>query len=31
MSTDIKPRIRVSQGIRRGDVVEIKTLITHPM
>lgn len=31
MSTDIKPRIRVPQGIRRGDVVEIKTLITHPM
>lgn len=31
MSTDIKPRIRVPQGIKRGDVVEIKTLITHPM
>ncbi len=31
MSTDIKPRIRVPQSIKRGDVVEIKTLITHPM
>lgn len=31
MTSDIKPRIRVPQGIKRGDVVEIKTLITHPM
>lgn len=31
MSADIKRRIRIPQGIKRGDVVEIKTLITHPM
>lgn len=31
MSTDLKPRIRVPQGAKRGDVIEIKTLITHPM
>lgn len=31
MSMNIQPRIRVPQGIKRGDVVEIKTMITHPM
>ncbi|PJI38011.1 thiosulfate oxidation carrier complex protein SoxZ [Ferrovibrio sp.] len=31
MSTDIRPRIRIPQGIQRGDVIEIKTMISHPM
>lgn len=31
MATDIKPRVRLPQGIKKGDVVEIKTLVTHPM
>jgi len=31
MSDDIKPRLRVPTSAKKGDVVEIKTLITHPM
>lgn len=31
MADDIKPRIRIPQNPRKGDVLEIKTLITHPM
>ncbi len=31
MSNDIKPRLRVPEKAKKGDVVEIKTLITHPM
>lgn len=31
MAEDIKPRVRLPQGIKKGDVVEIKTLVTHPM
>ncbi len=31
MASDIKPRIRVPQSARRGEIVEIKTLVSHPM
>ena len=31
MADDIKPRLRVPTNAKKGDVVEIKTLITHPM
>lgn len=31
MADDIKPRIRVPANPKKGEVVEIKTLITHPM
>ena len=31
MADDIKPRIRVPQNPKKGDVLEIKTLVTHPM
>ena len=31
MSDDIKPRLRVPATAKKGEVVEIKTLITHPM
>jgi sulfur-oxidizing protein SoxZ len=31
MADDIKPRIRIPQNPKKGDVLEIKTLITHPM
>ncbi|MBS0221138.1 MAG: thiosulfate oxidation carrier complex protein SoxZ [Proteobacteria bacterium] len=31
MSDDIKPRLRVPTTAKKGEVVEIKTLITHPM
>ncbi len=31
MADDIKPRIRVPQNPKKGEVIEIKTLITHPM
>ena len=31
MSDDIKPRIRVADKARKGEVIEVKTLITHPM
>ena len=28
---DIKPRLRVPTSAKKGEVIEIKTLITHPM
>src|SRR5215468_8641178 len=31
MSDDIKPRLRVPATAKKGEVVEIKTLVTHPM
>jgi sulfur-oxidizing protein SoxZ len=31
MATDIKPRIRVPQTAKRGEIVEIKTLVAHAM
>ena len=31
MADDIKPRIRIPQNPKKGDVLEIKTLITHTM
>ncbi len=31
MADDIKPRLRVPATAKKGDVVEVKTLITHPM
>ena len=31
MADDIKPRLRVPTTAKKGEVVEIKTLITHPM
>ena len=31
MADDIKPRLRVPTSAKKGEVVEIKTLITHPM
>jgi sulfur-oxidizing protein SoxZ len=31
MSDDIKPRLRVPPTAKRGEVIEVKTLITHPM
>jgi sulfur-oxidizing protein SoxZ len=31
MSDDIKPRLRVPATAKKGEVVEIQTLITHPM
>ncbi|HZP98155.1 MAG TPA: thiosulfate oxidation carrier complex protein SoxZ [Reyranella sp.] len=31
MADDIKPRLRVPSTAKKGEVVEIKTLITHPM
>lgn len=31
MSNDIKPRLRVPDKAKKGEVVEIKTLISHPM
>jgi len=31
MSDDIKPRLRVPATARKGEVIEVKTLITHPM
>src|SRR5436190_21575300 len=31
MADDIKPRLRVPTTARKGEVVEVKTLITHPM
>lgn len=31
MVADIKPRIRVPQTAKRGEVVEIRTLVTHVM
>ncbi|MBL8674449.1 MAG: thiosulfate oxidation carrier complex protein SoxZ [Rhodospirillales bacterium] len=31
MADDIKPRIRVPQTAKKGEVIEVKTLVTHPM
>lgn len=31
MADDIKPRIRVPANARKGEVIEVKTLITHAM
>src|SRR5258707_12128248 len=31
MSDDIKPRLRVPANAKKGEVIEVKTLITHPM
>jgi sulfur-oxidizing protein SoxZ len=31
MADDIKPRIRVQGTAKKGEVVEVKTLVTHPM
>ena len=31
MAADIKPRIRVPQTAKKDEVIEIKTLISHPM
>lgn len=31
MADDIKPRLRVPASAKKGEVIEIKTLITHPM
>ena len=31
MAEDVKPRIRIPSAIRRGDVIEVKTLVTHDM
>jgi sulfur-oxidizing protein SoxZ len=28
---DIKPRLRVPPSTKKGEVIEVKTLITHPM
>jgi len=31
MSEDIKPRVRVQTKAKKGELVEVKTLVTHPM
>ena len=31
MSDDIKPRVRVPNKAKKSELVEVKTLITHPM
>ena len=31
MADDIKPRLRVPTSAKKGELIEIKTLITHPM
>ena len=31
MADDIKPRIRVANTAKKGELVEVKTLVTHPM
>lgn len=31
MSDDIKPRLRVPAQAKKGETIEVKTLITHPM
>jgi sulfur-oxidizing protein SoxZ len=31
MADDIKPRLRVPTSAKKGEVIEIKTLISHPM
>jgi sulfur-oxidizing protein SoxZ len=30
-AADVTPRVRVPETARRGEVIEIKTLISHPM
>ena len=30
MADDIKPRLRVPTTAKKGEVIEVKTLITHP-
>jgi sulfur-oxidizing protein SoxZ len=31
MAEDVKPRIRVPASAKKGEMVEVKTLISHPM
>jgi sulfur-oxidizing protein SoxZ len=31
MADDIKPRLRVPATAKKGEVIEVKSLITHPM
>ena len=31
MADDIKPRLRVPATAKKGELIEVKTLITHPM
>ena len=31
MAKDIKPRVRVPKKLKKGDVFEVKTLVTHDM
>lgn len=31
MASDIKPRIRVPGGVKKGQAFEVKTLVTHDM
>jgi sulfur-oxidizing protein SoxZ len=31
MTQDIKPRIRLPSSIRPGEIIEVKTLVTHDM
>ncbi|APV50238.1 thiosulfate oxidation carrier complex protein SoxZ [Betaproteobacteria bacterium GR16-43] len=31
MANDIKAKVRLPASIRKGDVVEVKTLVEHPM
>jgi len=31
MTTDVKPRIRIPSQIKMGEVIEVKTLVTHEM
>ncbi len=31
MAKDVKPRVKVPQSAKAGDIVPIKTLISHPM
>ena len=31
MADDIRPRVRVPDTVKKGEVFEVRTLITHPM
>ncbi len=31
MADDIKPRVRMPQSAKKGEIIEIKTLVQHPM
>jgi Sulphur oxidation protein SoxZ. len=31
MAEDVKPRIRVPSPAKKGEIIEIKTLVSHPM